>query len=156
MTEEPSTNNQDVVNAIKELQASIDKQITADAEYRKSLADNSSKELENNATNRKSDLELSSKRYDALLSNLHTYEVQQESISKKIDSISLEETNSNLSLINSKLTKLNTTLEKTDEMQLEQEFQHFTNLSIVFFLFVIIPLYATVKILSSILNSASA
>lgn len=149
-------NDEQVLKSLDELKKSIDQQIKNDSDYRNSLAEKNSKELESQLKMKVADDELMSKRYDVVDSHFSLLEKNQGIISKQLDLINLDETNSNLIAINSKLSNLITILEKSEDTQKQEDFQHFTNLSIVFFLFCVLPMFFTIKFLSKILDSASA
>lgn len=148
--------NEQVLKLLDELKNSIDQQIKNDSEYRKSLDEKNTIEYENYLKMKDADSNLLTKRYDVIDSHFSFLEKNQEVISSQLDSINLDSTNSNLVDINSKLTSLITILEKNEDTQKQEDFQHFTNLSIVFFLFCVLPMFFTIKFLSRILDSASA
>lgn len=142
---------QDTVKIIESLDAlkkSIDDQTKNDSDYRKNLEQKNSKELKATNDENMSQTDLATKRYDSVVAHLSSLEKNQDVLNVKIDSV-----DANLNLINLKLSSV---VKHLDENQEKVDFQHFTNLSIVFFLFCVIPMFYSIKFLSKILDSASA
>lgn len=113
--------------------------------------DEANKKIANLTSNIKSSFEDDKANFEKELSELEKVNEYLKKISESKDIKNMDNSINELSL---KLDDIKTGLSVDDERQKEQDFAHFTNLAIVFSLFVILPIILVVKTLKPILDSS--